>query len=126
MPASSRALGLYRSLLRAHKKHLPSEMRALGDTYVKSEFQLHKQAKPEHLSNFFREWENYLDDLLVTARTQESLTSGAAVDESARAQTAEARTFGKDLPKDVQLQDEQRRQLEQLKREAVKLGKNNQ
>ena len=29
---------LYRRLLRAHRKHLPAEMRLLGDEYIKAEF----------------------------------------------------------------------------------------
>ncbi len=32
------ALSLYRALLRAHAKHLPLDMRQLGDAYVKAEF----------------------------------------------------------------------------------------
>lgn len=33
---------LYRRILRAHRKHLPVEMRVLGDKYVKKEFRDHK------------------------------------------------------------------------------------
>ena len=41
---------LYRRLLRAHRKHLPSEMRLLGDEYVKSEFRAHRDVEnPVHL-----------------------------------------------------------------------------
>jgi hypothetical protein len=32
-----KALTLYKSILRAHSKYLPMEMRQLGDAYVKSE-----------------------------------------------------------------------------------------
>lgn len=35
-------LELYRRLLRAHRKHLPQEMRVLGDEYVKREFRAHR------------------------------------------------------------------------------------
>ena len=119
----TRALGLYRSLLKAHKVHLPPEMRQLGDTYVKSEFKLHKSAKPEHLTSFYREWDKYLDSLLMTVRTRESLSMGAMVDPSAAEQTSNAAAFGKDLPKDLELQEEQKQQLDALRKEAEKLGR---
>lgn len=35
-------LALYRRVLRAHRRHLPREMRLLGDEYVKREFRAHK------------------------------------------------------------------------------------
>lgn len=35
-------LQLYRRLFRAHRTHLPREMRVLGDEYVKSEFRAHQ------------------------------------------------------------------------------------
>src|SRR3569833_3286472 len=34
---------LYRRLLRAHRRHLPREMRALGDKYVASEIRAHRE-----------------------------------------------------------------------------------
>lgn len=41
---------LYRRLLRAHRKHLPHEMRVLGDEYVKAEFRAHRNVEnPAHL-----------------------------------------------------------------------------
>ncbi|EXV01168.1 hypothetical protein X797_005741 [Metarhizium robertsii] len=41
---------LYRRLLRAHRKHLPAEMRVLGDEYIKAEFRLHRKVdNPAHL-----------------------------------------------------------------------------
>lgn len=43
---------LYRRLLRAHRKHLPSEMRLLGDQYIKSEFRAHRNVEnPVHIVN---------------------------------------------------------------------------
>lgn len=43
-------LVLYRRLLRAHRKFLPSEMRLLGDEYVKAEFRAHRSVdNPAHL-----------------------------------------------------------------------------
>lgn len=35
-------------------------MRNIGDEYVRNEFKLHKNAKPEFLNKFFTEWELYL------------------------------------------------------------------
>ena len=119
----ARALGLYRALLKSHKVHLPPEMRQLGDAYVKSEFKLHKKAKPEHLTNFYHEWEKYLDGILMTARTRESLSMGAMVEPSAAQQTNQAAAFGKDLPRNLELQEEQKQQLDALRKEAEKLGR---
>lgn len=103
---------LFRSILRAHKRHLPTDLRSLGDTYVKQEFRLHKTAKPEQVQRFMTEWNNYLDQLLVTARAQESMRVGS-IDNQVFA-------FGKDLPPDVELSSEQRQQLEKLREEAAK------
>lgn len=45
---------LYRRLLRAHRKHLPSEMRVLGDEYIKAEFRAHRTVdNPAHLVRSF-------------------------------------------------------------------------
>jgi hypothetical protein len=53
-----RAGSLYRALLRAHRHHLPPDMRQLGDTYVRAEFQRHRSAKDaKYISGFFAEWE---------------------------------------------------------------------
>lgn len=41
---------LYRRLFRAHRKHLPQEMRLLGDEYIKSEFRAHRNVEnPMHI-----------------------------------------------------------------------------
>lgn len=51
---------LYRRLLRAHRKHLPAEMRVLGDQYVKSEFRAHQKIdNPVHIVGFLTEWQSY-------------------------------------------------------------------
>ncbi|KAI0396651.1 ACN9-domain-containing protein [Xylariaceae sp. FL0594] len=51
---------LYRRLLRAHRKHLPTEMRLLGDEYVKAEFRAHRNVdNPAHLIGFLTEWQLY-------------------------------------------------------------------
>lgn len=78
------ALSLYRSLLRAHSKYLPTnEMKKLGDAYVKNEFRLHaKVTNPEQLQNFFTEWNAYLHQLQSTARAQQSQQLGILDDET--------------------------------------------
>lgn len=41
---------LYRRILRTHRKHLPQQMRLLGDEYVKSEFRAHRNIdNPVHI-----------------------------------------------------------------------------
>lgn len=46
---------LYRRLLRAHRKHLPAEMRVLGDEYIKAEFRAHRKVdNPAHLVCFLQ------------------------------------------------------------------------
>ncbi|KAK8114047.1 acn9 family domain containing protein [Apiospora kogelbergensis] len=51
---------LYRRLLRAHRKHLPSEMRVLGDEYIKAEFRAHRNVdNPAHMIGFLTEWQLY-------------------------------------------------------------------
>ncbi|OTB07613.1 hypothetical protein M426DRAFT_19945 [Hypoxylon sp. CI-4A] len=51
---------LYRRLFRAHRKHLPHEMRLLGDEYIKAEFRAHKNVdNPAHLIGFLTEWQLY-------------------------------------------------------------------
>ncbi|KAI0052633.1 ACN9-domain-containing protein, partial [Auriscalpium vulgare] len=55
---------LYRHLLRAHR-HLPVEMRSLGDDYVKAaEFRRHRQVdNPAFIIGFLSQWKQYLDEL---------------------------------------------------------------
>lgn len=120
---TSRPLSLYRSLLRAHKKYLPTEMQQLGDAYVKSEFKLHKAAKTEQVERFFLEWERYLDQILMTARAQESRSLGSIDDkmgpEKTGGQQSRLFAFGSNLSPDVELSEEQIQQLEKLRTEAL-------
>jgi|AntAceMinimDraft_1070359.scaffolds.fasta_scaffold124719_1 hypothetical protein len=97
------ALGLYRVILRLHKDKLPVQMRSLGDSYVKSEFRLHKTAKSSFLPSFFKAWAEYADGL----RAQNSQTG-----------------FGAPLgAKVATLTDDQRRMLEQLAAEATEAAR---
>lgn len=59
-PALLPPIPLYRRILRGHRKHLPTEMRVLGDEYVKSEFRAHRNVEnPVHIIGFLTEWQSY-------------------------------------------------------------------
>ncbi|XP_005099796.1 succinate dehydrogenase assembly factor 3, mitochondrial [Aplysia californica] len=55
---TARVRALYKALLKLHRG-LPVQMKALGDQYVKEEFRLHKEAKPEETEVFMQEWTKY-------------------------------------------------------------------
>jgi hypothetical protein len=94
-------------------------MKSLGDTYVKSEFRLHKSAtKSEHINQFFDAWQDYLQQLLSTARAKETIATGVLDNPEQK-----SFEFGRDLPPDAELNDEQRAQLAKLKEEASKAGR---
>mmetsp|Transcript_13085 Transcript_13085/g.26120 ORF Transcript_13085/g.26120 Transcript_13085/m.26120 type:complete len:130 (+) Transcript_13085:76-465(+) len=104
----SQVLSLYRSILRLHARELPAEMRSLGDSYVRSEFQLHKSVTDASgLAGFFRGWEDYRRQMA----------------EGARKAAAGEGTLGKNLPGDAKLSDEQMEKLEELREEASKIGR---
>ena len=66
-------LRLYRRLLRAHQL-LPFEQRMLGDSYVKSEFKLHKSVdNPAQIIGFLSQWQKYLEAVLGDRRQHETL-----------------------------------------------------
>lgn len=96
------SLRLYKAILRSHKLMLPPVMRDIGDVYVREEFKRHKDAKPEHLHAFFREWLRYLEMM----------------------KTQGERGFGADMNDELftAMNAEQKQQLEQLKKEALKVG----
>ncbi|EGD95357.1 hypothetical protein TESG_02843 [Trichophyton tonsurans CBS 112818] len=55
---------LYRRILRAHRKKLPTDLRFLGDSYVKSEFRAHRNVEnPIHIIGFLTEWQLYAQQL---------------------------------------------------------------
>jgi hypothetical protein len=122
---TSKALSLYRSILRAHSKFLPSSMKALGDQYVSSEFRLHKDVKnEEHLERFFSGWEDYLSHIQQTARARESKAAGLSVSDTAtNDSSSKLYSFGADLEKDIELTDEQKTQLSKLREEASQVHK---
>ncbi|KAK4239691.1 succinate dehydrogenase assembly factor 3, mitochondrial [Achaetomium macrosporum] len=68
---------LYRRILRAHRKHLPSEMRLLGDEYVKAEFRAHRTVEnPVHLIGFLTEWQLYAQKIEGDSWAGEKLDPG--------------------------------------------------
>jgi hypothetical protein len=68
---------LYRRLLRAHRKHLPSDLRVLGDEYVKAEFRAHRETEnPVHLVGFLTEWQLYAQKIEGDSWVGERLDEG--------------------------------------------------
>ncbi|MCJ1281840.1 acetate non-utilizing protein 9 [Xylographa opegraphella] len=68
---------LYRRLLRTHRKHLPKEMRLLGDEYIKSEFRAHRNIEnPVHIIGFLTEWQMYAQKLEGDLWLGEKIDSG--------------------------------------------------
>ncbi|KAJ6786864.1 hypothetical protein PWT90_00005 [Aphanocladium album] len=68
---------LYRRLLRAHRKFLPSEMRVLGDEYIKAEFRAHRKVdNPAHLIGFLSEWQMYAQKIEGDAWIGEKIDGG--------------------------------------------------
>lgn len=111
------AITLYRNILRAHKRYLPPEMKGLGDSYVKSEFKLFKTVQDTNqLDQFYTSWQQYLQQILDTARAKEFVSSGSIKD------AEEITSFGQHLPPDIELTDDQKAQLEKLKEETARVG----
>ncbi|EPS36403.1 hypothetical protein H072_10115 [Dactylellina haptotyla CBS 200.50] len=55
---------LYRRILRAHRRHLSPEERALGDHYIRDEWRRHKDVEnPVHIIAFLTEWQLYAQHL---------------------------------------------------------------
>eukprot|EP01026_Neomeris_dumetosa_P079834 TRINITY_DN8762_c0_g1_i1.p3 TRINITY_DN8762_c0_g1~~TRINITY_DN8762_c0_g1_i1.p3 ORF type:complete len:117 (-),score=9.76 TRINITY_DN8762_c0_g1_i1:350-700(-) len=98
-------LGLYREILRLHRKQLPPPMREFGDKYVKSEFKAHWNTKTteQQWNQFQQEWSRYLYMLKGQGDMQDN--SG-------------------DLTPDLidSLSNEQRMKLTELRNQARKFG----
>ncbi|KAI0385786.1 hypothetical protein F5Y04DRAFT_244651 [Hypomontagnella monticulosa] len=68
---------LYRRLFRAHRKHLPREMRLLGDEYIKAEFRAHRNVdNPAHLIGFLTEWQLYAQKIEGDSWVGEKIDQG--------------------------------------------------
>lgn len=98
-------LKLYRDILKHHRRHLPAQMRELGDSTVRHEWKQHVSADAAFVAQFHREWDRYLHMM----RVQASLAGASG-------------KFGEDLKDDQVrlLNDEQRAQLMQLRQAALR------
>lgn len=116
-----KGLHLYKKILKAHSRHLPIEMRQLGDAYVRSEFRSHKDITDEkQLDKFFKEWETYYDHIKKTARVRETMETGLVDGDH---ESDSFHSFGSDLDKQLELTTEQEAQLRKLKEEASSIEK---
>lgn len=98
---------------------MPMEMRQLGDAYLRSEFKLHKAVTNEaQLDSFFTAWEDYRDQMLMTARRRDSISMGGF--DSTSGMDVQDSGFGQALPSDTELSEEQISQLEKLREEATR------
>lgn len=112
-------LSLYRGIFRAHRR-MPEDMRTLGDTYVRSEFKLHKPVtNGTQLDAFFNAWQQYLDQMLRTSRRKDTINAGAFDDKEGALEIG----FGTHLPSNLELSDDQKEQLEKLREETSRGGK---
>lgn len=129
----NRALSLYRNILRSHSKNLPTELRQLGDAYVKSEFRLFRNVtESTQLDSFFSEWDIYLERIKFTADQSKSMSMIYSDDDDDDKQknskdSLPKFSYGADLRQDdlQKLEEEKMLQLEKLKEEATNLGKGN-
>jgi len=118
-------ISLYRSLLRAHAKCLPHEIKQLGDAYVQAEFRQlkpHPQTKstqmnPIQLNQFHAEWMKYFNQIMASATNQKGDMTGNEKNTG----TSQVR-FGKDLSIELQsnLSENQRKNLDKLRLETSK------
>lgn len=105
-PAPRAILQLYAAILRLHRAKLPAPMRDMGDKYVASEFRRHRDAAPPatdtQLAEFYKQWTSYRD-----------MMAGSADQPSGQA-----------MPENVldELTPDQAARLQQLEREARRLG----
>lgn len=64
---------LYKIIFQLHRS-LPPEMRDIGNTYVRNEFKLHKNASPEQAKVFITEWGVSLDFIFLIIYIQSQFT----------------------------------------------------
>jgi hypothetical protein len=103
----------------------------------KTQFRLHKNAKPEQATLFFVEWEKYLEHIERTGRENQSMDVGMSDHQrlhSDRIQIPEyedqqqqqrrkldgALFFGRDVSNDIVFNEDQVGQLDKLREEAAK------
>lgn len=98
---------------------------------------MHKTAKAEQTTVFFKEWEKYLDHIERTGRENQTIDVGLVdkppngssnnnpMVQQHKHKSGQTITFGKHVPKDIELTEEQKSQLEALKEEAAKAAGGN-
>ncbi|XP_037096433.1 succinate dehydrogenase assembly factor 3, mitochondrial [Syngnathus acus] len=108
MATGAQVCSLYKRILVLHR-FLPLHLRALGDDYVKDEFRRHKNASPDEVKSFMKEWDNYKDTLQ------------SQILDSVRDKNGSVK-IGVDLPEEKlkDFQDEQIGQLYELLLESAK------
>ncbi|KAG0338711.1 acetate non-utilizing protein 9 [Podila horticola] len=133
-------LTLYRQILRAHRVHLPSQFRILGDGYVKAEFHRHKDVdNPLYIVGFLEQWQEYLDHVVSSSPKQQEqkqqshsvsstvsqASTPASTDDASREATLEkivaaGKPFGKKLEPSLldKMTDQQLGQLYELRKET--------
>ncbi|KAF9321596.1 acetate non-utilizing protein 9 [Podila horticola] len=133
-------LTLYRQILRAHRVHLPSQFRILGDGYVKAEFHRHKDVdNPLYIVGFLEQWQEYLDHVVSSSPKQQEqkqqshsvsstvsqASAPASTDDASREATLEkivaaGKPFGKKLEPSLldKMTDQQLGQLYELRKET--------
>ena len=93
---------------------------------MKSEFRLHKDVKKDaQIQQFIDEWTKYRDSIVTTAQTRDAIAAGS-VDNHLRG-NAEVKVpgFGSNVASDIELSDEQKVQMEKLRKEAIKMKQDN-
>lgn len=97
----------------------------LSTVLCKIQFRLHKSAKPDHLQQFFTEWNKYLVHIEQTGRKHQTEKSGLVDAPSSHSVSVLSENghnnsgFGRDVAMDV-FNEEQEGQLQKLKEEALK------
>jgi len=65
-----RVLSLYKTILRLHQ-HLPTDLKSVGDRYVRNEFRLHKTADEQFTKSFLVQWDSYVSGLQDQVTTKD-------------------------------------------------------
>lgn len=138
--AAAPAFSLLRSILRLHRERLPPPMRAMGDTFVLSEFRraLRHEMSEEQRRMFALEWQRYAAMLGGTADQQAAAAAAAQPAQAAAgagaSQQFEQQSLGSvtaaiaagsaDMTEQLlqHLSPDQRRQLVKLQQEAYAVG----
>ena len=117
-------LGLYRQILRAHYKQLPTPMRILGDGYARDEFRRHLETgrtTHEQWIEFGSQWSKYLSTIAPATDTKPGSTGERGGGDGVGGVLS---TSSGDLAPEIleAMTEEQKMMLQKLKEEAVAFG----